>query len=147
MKMRIVNFLFLPLLLFLAGCALPFQAELSYGQTMLNHVQRTSTSVTTLQALLLEPQLGDATWEGQVNEQITAQRALIAEARALTPPEQFASMHQTYLGAMQSLEDMGKTYEQAVALRDNALLQQATQLLNQGTAVITQVQQQLGGGQ
>lgn len=132
-------------LVLLSACTPPFSTELNYISTVFNHAQRTLSSVNQLQGLAAQPRLGDAAWESQVDTQVNTLRGLIAEARQLTPPQNFTGFHQSYLAQMSNLEQVVTTYDQAVSARNSAVLQQTQQRLQEANAQLERLRQQLEG--
>lgn len=129
----------------LAACTPPFNAELQYISSVFGHVQRTLATVNALQGLAAEPRLGDAAWEAEAETQIATLRGLIAEAQGMTPPPNLASFHASYLAQMSRLEQVVATYDQAMSVRNNAALQQAQQRLQEAGVAIEGLRQQLEG--
>jgi hypothetical protein len=130
-------------LLFCTACTAPFQAERQYVSAITSNARNTLNTLNQLQELAGRARLGDPEWEAQVDAQIARLRGLIAEARQITPPPQFTDFHQNYLDTMSSLEQMTGTYEQAKELRNHELLQQAQQHIEQGKAIISDLQQRV----
>lgn len=130
----------------LTGCAI-LDAKVNYTSTMLDHMQRTSATVNSLQTLAAEPQLADAAWRETIANDIATLRTLAEEARQVTPPPALESVHQSYLGVIQTLDDFATTTEQAIALGDLNQLNQGLTLLDEATQTLNEVQQLLGGGE
>lgn len=127
----------------LVACEGPFSAERQYVSTMYSHARRTLDTLNTLQDLATNAQLGDDAWEAKVNVQMRTLRNLIAEARQITPPSRFASVHASYLGMMDTLEQMAETYDKAMELQNNEQLQQAMRLLNQAKEEIDRLRNRI----
>ncbi len=129
--------------LLLASCALPFSEETQYASTVFNHARRTLSSLNTLNELATDPRLNDPAWISEVNRELGHLRGLIDEANEIDPPPNLAEVHQSYLDAVNSLEPVAATYDQAVEFRNHAMLDQAQQRLEQGRATLEQVRQRL----
>lgn len=122
--------------LLLSACAEPLMDKARYATTMLDHLQRTMAVLGNVQTLATNPRFEDPAWQTEITQEIATIRSLISEARAITPPEAVADVHRSYLDAMQSLESLTTTIDQAVALRDSAQLQEAMRLINETRRLI-----------
>lgn len=130
------------LLLGASACAVPYSEERAYLSRLFSHSRSTVQILDQLRTLAANPNMGDASWESRVNGQISALRIQIAEARNMQPPARFASFHQTYLEAMNSLEQAANLYEKAIQFRDSFQLQDASQQLEQAEGSVQQIQGQ-----
>jgi hypothetical protein len=126
------------------GAAAPLVDKAAYAAAVLDQVGRAGTSISALSALAGSPQLDDPTWRAQVDQQITDLRGLIGEARALTPPEALAGVHQTYLSALAQLEQVTVTVESAVGTGDPARLLETVPLLAEVARLLTAAQGLIG---
>ncbi len=133
----------LALLLLLAACALPFDAERRYLSLILTHAQSTISLIQELQTQLASPRIGEQPWESQINGNIAALRIQTAEARRLDPPPAFADFHRSYLSIMDSLDAFIDALNQAMALRDNSAVRQTLQQLDQANRAIDQLYGQI----
>ena len=131
------------MLLLLAACSAPFQAERTYIRTIVNHAQRTIATVDRLKALSASPGLTDPAWEDDVTGEIATVRSLITEAREISAPDAFADVHQRYLRAMDSLESMADTYDRAIAAKNNQTLQEALRLADEARTRINEARQRI----
>lgn len=130
-------------LVLLAACALPFDAERRYLSLILTHAQSTISLIQELQTQLANPRIGEQTWESQVNGNIAALRIQTSEARQIDPPPRFAEFHRSYLGVMDSLDGFIDTLNQAMALRDNRRVRDTLQQLDQASQQIDQIYGQI----
>lgn len=127
------------------GATAPLFDKAAYAAAVLDQVGRAGTGISALSSLASSPQLNDPAWRAQVDQQITNLRGLIGEARALTPPEDLAGMHQTYLGALAQLEQVTVTVESAVSSGDPARLLETVPLLAEVARLLTAAQGLIGG--
>jgi hypothetical protein len=134
--------------LILGGCAgaAPLVNGANYVSAMLDQTQRAGTSISTLSSLVGNPQLADATWRQQVNQEIAALRAMASEARALTPPQALAGPHQRYLDALTQLDQTLTTVEGAMGAGDLARLRESVPLLAEVEVLLTAAQERIGAG-
>ncbi len=130
-------------LLVLSGCNAPFQAERAYVRGIVDHARRTTAVLERLKTLSAEPRLFDAAWERDVSREIATVRSLVQEAREMDPPDAFTDAHARYLGAMDSLEAMAETYDSALALQNDARLQEALRMAEQTRRQVQQARQQV----
>ncbi len=131
------------ILLLLTACEAPFSAERQYLSTMFRHAGSTLKTLNTLQELAGRVDFGDDAWENSMNREMDKLRNLIAEARAITPPDRFANVHTSYLDIMDTLEEMVKTYDQAMELRNHEYIQRGNELLRQAEQAIERVKEEI----
>jgi hypothetical protein len=132
--------------LLLASCAsTPLVPEVNYARTVLDQIQRSRAALSAIQDLARNPQLDDAGWREELNTQMTALRTLIAEARALTPPESLAGPHQAYLDALAQIEQVMMRIDEAVAISDTARVQETTARLAEVEQLLSRVRERIGG--
>lgn len=80
-------------------------------------VQRTKTleqSVEQLNALLQAPQFRDPAWESQVATELSTWSSASAEARTLTPPDDYRAFHEKYLAGLSQFEDAADYLQKAI---------------------------------
>ncbi len=139
----IVLVLFMTVLL--VSCSSPpLVPEVNYGRTVLDQVRQARTALAELRELASNPQLDDPVWREEIDVQMAALRNLIAEARALTPPAALAGAHQTYLDALDQLEQALTAVEEAVTASDAVRVEDATRLMAEAEQLLTRVRELVG---
>ena len=137
--------MYIVVVLFLAGCAVPLADEANYAAAVLSQVQRASTNITALSALASNPQVIDLTWREQVSKQLVELLVIASAARALTPPEALADAHQSYISIISQLEQIALSVEQGIATGDPARIREAMSLLADAERLLMTVQGLIGG--
>jgi cell fate (sporulation/competence/biofilm development) regulator YmcA (YheA/YmcA/DUF963 family) len=142
-RLVLVGVLLITGLALLTGCQNPFEEEQRYISTVFNHSGRTLKSVNHLNDLSGKMSLTDEQWARDVEREVANLRSLIAEARAMQPPQRFESFHNSYLEKMDSLEGIADLFEQAVELQSNETLQEGIRRLEQAEQAIDSMQERI----
>jgi hypothetical protein len=127
----------------LAACAVPFEAERSYLSNVFDHMRRTISTLNELQVLASNPRLEDADWRQQASAELEQLNRLIDEVEAMDPPPRLADVHNAYLEAIRSLNQITDLYNRAIELRDMVPLQQAEQMIEQQSEQIDTLRERM----